>query len=68
MRGGIEPALMSATTDKNVALSYATGGEADASKAGGILFCMSQGLVDRGANLSWLSRNMSVALTQELPR
>ena len=43
---------MSATSNKTVALSYATGGGSGA----GILFCMDQGLVDRGANLSWLSQ------------
>ena len=45
---------MSATTDKEVALAYATGGEG--ANAGGILFCMDQGLVDRGADLAWLSQ------------
>ena len=54
VRGGIEAAFMSTTTDKEVALGYARGG-GDASAAG-IVFEVQQGMVDRGADLSTLSQ------------
>ena len=50
VRGGIEPAFMSTTTDRKVAMDYAAGSKA------GIVFCIQQGMVDRGADISWLSQ------------
>lgn len=48
--GGIELGFMSATTDREVAAHYATG-------AGyGLVLELEQGMVDRGADLSWLSQ------------
>ena len=48
--GGVEPGFMSTTTDAAVAFQYAAGG------SGGIVFEMRMGMVDRGADLSWLSQ------------
>ena len=50
VRGGIEPAFMSTTTDRKVAMAYAARNDA------GIVFCIQQGMVDRGADISWLSQ------------
>ena len=52
VRGGIEGAFMSTTTDRGVALAYARG---DGDKAG-IVFEIQQGMVDRGAELTFLSQ------------
>ena len=50
VRGGVEAAFMSTTTDRGVAARYASGGGA------GLIFELEQGMVDRGAELSWLSQ------------
>lgn len=52
VRGGIDPAFMSTTTDRSVALAYAgsSGGGA------GVVFAMQQGMVDRGADIGWMSQ------------
>ena len=42
VRGGVEPAFMSTTTDRDVAAAYAAGSGA------GIILEMEQGMVDRG--------------------
>ena len=54
--GGIDPACMSTTLRKEQALFYAKGG-ADKSKHGKpkILFEIDMGMIDRGADLDWLS-------------
>ena len=51
VKGGIEAGFMSTTTDREVAMSYATtrGGPA-------VVFEVQQGMVDRGTDLSWLSQ------------
>lgn len=54
VRGGIEAAFLSTTRDREVALSYAAGNGGDA-KAG-FIFEIQQGMVDRGADLSFLSQ------------
>ena len=51
--GGIESAFMSATTDPSVAQSYAGG--RGAGKAG-CVFEIQQGMVDRGADMAWISQ------------
>ena len=48
--GGVENAFMSTTTNREVALGYASGGTV------GIVFEIAQGMVDRGADISWLSQ------------
>ena len=50
-RGGIEMGFLSATTERSVALGYARH-----ERKVGILFEMEQGMIDRGASLSWLSQ------------
>lgn len=56
IRGGVEGGFLSTTTDKTTALFYANGG-ADKSKQGlpSILFETQMGMVDRGADVAWLS-------------
>ena len=49
-RGGIEFAFLSATAERDVALEYA------AQSPAGVLFEIHQAMVDRGADLSWLSQ------------
>ena len=49
-RGGVEFAFMSATADREVALEYAQQSQA------GVIFQIHQAMVDRGADLSWLSQ------------
>ena len=58
VRGGIEAAFMSTTVDREVALSYAQGSSAGASTAltPGFVFEIQQGLVDRGAEIGFLSQ------------
>ena len=51
LRGGCEYAFMSTTTDGDVAMSYAS----SRGKAGS-LFVMQMGMVDRGADIGWLSQ------------
>ena len=54
VRGGIEYAFSSTTVDREQAMMYAKGGggESDAST----IFEMQMGMVDRGADLTWLSQ------------
>jgi hypothetical protein len=52
VRGGIETAFMSTTRDRDVACQYATSG----SGAPGVVFSIRQGMIDRGADISWLSQ------------
>ena len=60
VRGGIEYGFSSTTTDKSQALEYATGGmgadSADGEGTAMVIFEMQMGMVDRGAELSWLSQ------------
>ena len=51
VRGGVEWAFLSATTDSNVAFNYAR-----RTNGAGIVFEFEQGLVDRGADLSSFSQ------------
>ena len=51
VKGGIEPAFLSTTYDRQVAMSYAS-----APGKAGLVFEMKMGMVDRGAELSWLSQ------------
>lgn len=55
VRGGIEYAFSSTTVDREQALLYAKGGAGNASDASTI-FEMQMGMVDRGADLTWLSQ------------
>ena len=48
VRGGIDPAFMSTTLDARVAGQYVG--------AAGVVFHIQQGMVDRGADISWLSQ------------
>ena len=50
VRGGTELAFLSATTDKEVALDFAHGG------AGSFIFELQEGMIDRGADLAWVSQ------------
>jgi hypothetical protein len=50
VRGGIELAFMSTTTNRNVAMDCAGCGKI------GLVFEMQMGMVDRGADLRWLSQ------------
>ena len=53
VRGGVENAFMSTTLDRVVAMGYAsTGGE----NRMGIVIEVQQGMVSRGADMSWLSQ------------
>ena len=52
VKGGVEPAFMSTTQEVDVATGYAAG---DGSKMG-IVLEIRQGMVNRGANISWLSQ------------
>merc|ERR1719291_1244604 len=49
IRGGVEYGFMSTTTDKDVATAYLGG-------AAGTVFAIRLGMVDKGADLSWLSQ------------
>ena len=52
VKGGVEAAFMSTTLEVNVAMGYAAG---DGSKMG-IVLEIRQGMVNRGADISWLSQ------------
>ena len=52
VKGGIDSAFMSTTCDKEVAMSYAAGAPSGA----GFIFEIQQGMVDRGADISFLSQ------------
>ena len=56
VRGGIEYGFSSTTTDKDQALHYAAGGGDGKSGDAMTIFEMQMGMVDRGADLSWLSQ------------
>ena len=49
MRGGVEFGFLSTTTDRSVAMHYAA-------SAAGVVLEMQMGMVDRGADISWLSQ------------
>ena len=51
VKGGIEGAFMSTTLDRKVAMQYAS-----SSKGCGIVFEVQQGMVDRGAEIAFLSQ------------
>ena len=53
VRGGIESAFMSTTLNRQVALEYASNGGAGRA---GIVFEIQQGMVDRGADMAWISQ------------
>ena len=52
VRGGVENAFMSTTLDRVVAMGYASGG----GDRMGIVIEVQQGMVSRGADMSWLSQ------------
>ena len=52
VRGGIEAAFMSTTTDRKVAMDYASSSGAAGS---GIVFEVQQGMINRGADITFLS-------------
>ena len=52
VRGGVESAFMSTTLEREVAMGYASG---DRSRMG-IVIEVQQGMVNRGADISWLSQ------------
>ena len=52
VKGGVEAAFMSTTLEVDVAMGYAAG---DGSKMG-IVLEIRQGMVNRGADISWLSQ------------
>ena len=54
VRGGIEYGFSSTTTDKKQALQYASHGCKDGDAM--TIFEMQMGMVDRGADLTWLSQ------------
>ena len=54
VKGGVESAFMSCTTDKTVAMQYAAG-RGGSNGVGLVLECQ-QGMVSRGADISWLSQ------------
>ena len=54
VRGGIELAFMSTTTDRDIALHY--GGAAGTSDKPSIVFEMQMGMIDRGAPVQWCSQ------------
>ena len=57
VRGGVEGGFMSTTTDKATALFYASGGAAKPKQGGpAIVFETQMGMVNRGADISWLSQ------------
>ena len=48
VQGGVDMAFLSCTTDRAVAVEYAS--------RGGVILELKQGMVDRGAEFSWLSQ------------
>jgi len=52
VRGGVEAAFRSTSTDRNVALRYAS---SDTPGKAGLIIEIQQGMIDRGADLSWIS-------------
>ena len=53
VRGGVENAFMSTTLDRTVAMGYASSGGGNHM---GIVIEVQQGMVSRGADMSWLSQ------------
>jgi WD40 repeat protein len=53
VRGGVEYGFMSTTLDESVAISYAKGGDTDTAST---VIQATMGIVDRGAQLDWLSQ------------
>jgi len=51
IRGGVENGFMSTTLAQHVAMGYASG-----SNRAGLVFEISMGMIDRGADISWLSQ------------
>ena len=56
VRGGIEYGFSSTTTDREQAMVYAGGSDARDSDGASTIFEMQMGMVDRGADLTWLSQ------------
>ena len=57
VKGGIEYGFSSTTTDRSKAVHFATaGGMSDGESTCSTIFEMQMGMVDRGADLSWLSQ------------
>ena len=55
-KGGVEGGFMSTTTNKATALFYATGGANKEMRGGpAIMFETQMGMIDRGADVGWLS-------------
>ena len=52
VRGGIEYGFMSTTTDREVAMQYAS----DPTKGAGTILEIQTGMIDKGADLSWISQ------------
>ena len=52
VRGGVEFGFMSCTLDRRVAMHYASGRKDQSA----VLFEMQMGMIDRGAELSWISQ------------
>jgi hypothetical protein len=52
VKGGIEGAFMSTTVERDVAMSYAAG----AGGGAGLVFEIQQGMIDRGADIAFLSQ------------
>ena len=50
VKGGVDFGFMSTTLDERVAMGYASRGRVR------VVFEMQMGMIDRGANLSWLSQ------------
>ena len=56
VRGGVEKAFMSTTTEQAVAMGYASGGRGAKQASVGIVIEVQQGMVNRGADISRLSQ------------
>lgn len=51
VRGGVDLAFMSTTTDREVAVQYASAGG-----GASLTLELRQGMIDRGAEISWISQ------------
>ena len=56
VRGGVEAGFMSTTTNRAVAIGYAGGLDASGAGQTPMVFEYEQGMIDRGAELDWLSQ------------
>ena len=54
--GGVEAAFMSTTTDRNVAMEFANRKAADGSQRPSMLFHITMGMIDKGADVEFLSQ------------